>query len=59
MKWSRLWVEGSHKLGTPLDAAAKHKERLANAGFTNIVVHEFKWPSNTWPRDRDMKILGT
>ena len=58
MRWSRMWSEGSKKLGVEFDAALSHKERLVNAGFASVVQREYKWPINTWPKDKDMKVLG-
>ena len=58
LEWNRLLVEASKKLGSPLNSALNYKQQLKDAGFVNIVQHEFKWPSNDWPRDKDAKQLG-
>ena len=58
LKWNRLWLEASLKLGKPLDSALHYKRQLAEAGFTNIVQHEYKWPTNSWPKDPNAQILG-
>lgn len=58
LRWTKLLHEASNKLGSSLGSAEKYKEQLADAGFTNIVQVEYKWPMNTWPRDRKHKELG-
>jgi len=59
LKWNSMILEASLKLGTPLNSALKYKEQLEKAGFVNIKLHKFKWPINSWPRDRDAKLLGS
>lgn len=34
------------------------KGRITDAGFTDIVEHQYKWPIGTWPKDKKMKQLG-
>lgn len=58
LKWNRLWLEAGAKIGFPLDSALHYKRQLAEAGFTNIVQHEYKWPTNDWPKNHDAKQLG-
>lgn len=57
-KWSMLLHEGAAKFGSPLDAAEKHKQRMIDAGFQNVVQVEGKWPTNEWPRDAKYKEVG-
>jgi len=58
VKWNRLLLEASQKLGAPINSALKYEEQLKQAGFVNIVKHEFKWPMNSWPKDRHYKDLS-
>jgi len=58
MKWANLLVEGSEKLGRSLTDAKQHKQRLLEAGFINVEEKMFKWPTNTWPKDRKHKEVG-
>ena len=58
VKWINLMVEASKKFNRPLDGATSHKTFLQNAGFTEIVETEYKWPMNSWPKDRKFKELG-
>ena len=58
MKWSRLLLEASRKMGVPMDCNLLHEQRLKDAGFVNIVRKDYIWPTNTWPRDPKMKELG-
>jgi len=57
-KWDRLVLECSHKWGSPVDSVLKYKDYLAEVGFTNIVEHEYIWPSNSWPKDKHHKMIG-
>lgn len=36
----------------------QHKAMLEAAGFVDVVEEVYKWPSNTWPRNRGMKEIG-
>jgi len=58
IRWNNLIIEASIKLGCNFDVATTHKQRLAEAGFVNVVQKEYKWPINTWPRDKKLKNIG-
>lgn len=58
LKWNRLLVEASEKLGRPLNSCTGYQEQLTAAGFVNIVETRFKWPMNTWPKDSKYKNVG-
>lgn len=57
-EWWSLVTQAFGKMGRDMDAAAKHKERLEEAGFLNVTVMEFKWPVNKWPRDPALRTIG-
>ncbi|KXX79869.1 Phosphoethanolamine N-methyltransferase 1 [Madurella mycetomatis] len=57
-RWSTAVLEATEKAGSPLNSALKYEQQLADAGFKDIVHVEYKWPSNTWPKDRKYKELG-
>ena len=48
----------ANKNGRPFPEVAKLRDVAASVGFVDICVREFKWPSNCWPRDEQMKLLG-
>jgi len=58
LKWNQLLVDASDKLGCRLDTALHYNKQLQEAGFLNVVEHRFKWPMNTWPKDKEAKLLG-
>lgn len=58
LRWTQLLVESSTKIGCPLDSPNNYKQLLTGAGFTNIVLTEYKWPMNSWPKDPKYKELG-
>ncbi|PKS08118.1 hypothetical protein jhhlp_005393 [Lomentospora prolificans] len=53
-----LFRDASHALKRPMDVAVKYKGMMEKAGFTKLVEREFKWPLNTWPKDRRYKEIG-
>ncbi|KAK0649532.1 S-adenosyl-L-methionine-dependent methyltransferase [Cercophora newfieldiana] len=58
LKWNRLLVEASEKLGRPLNSCKNYKKQLTAAGLINIVETQFMWPMNTWPEDHKHKNVG-
>ncbi|OBT96378.2 hypothetical protein VE01_05629 [Pseudogymnoascus verrucosus] len=57
-EWWKLVTEAFEKSGRDMDAAVQHKERMEAAGFVNVTVIDFKWPINTWPRNKKLKTIG-
>ncbi|KAM5343496.1 hypothetical protein ACJ41O_012033 [Fusarium nematophilum] len=57
-KCIKLLDEASTKIGRPFQDNKKNKDILRDAGFVDIVETTFKWPTNSWPRDRKYKELG-
>jgi hypothetical protein len=51
-------VEAAARLGRRLDLAPQYAAMLQAAGFVDITVKRFKWPSNVWPGDKKHKDLG-
>ncbi|KAH7137874.1 S-adenosyl-L-methionine-dependent methyltransferase [Dactylonectria macrodidyma] len=57
-KWTKLLEEAAAKLGRPYEQTDKFKEIMAEVGFTDIVETRFKWPTNSWAKDKKYKELG-
>ena len=59
-RWGELLCAASTRLGRPLgsDCSDHYVTWLRDAGFTDISVRMFMWPSNSWPRDPYMKEIG-
>ena len=57
-RWMNLLIQGSTALGRPLTDPLYHRGRLQDAGFTNIEQRLYKWPTNSWPRDKKHKEIG-
>ncbi|KAI9733995.1 MAG: hypothetical protein M1834_002652 [Cirrosporium novae-zelandiae] len=59
-KWCELWLEASKKLGKDLDQTKHYKKWMQEAGFPADSIQEtfYKWPLNTWPKDKKHKELG-
>lgn len=56
--WWASAVEAFEIMGRSMMAAKDHKRRLEAAGFVDVREMVFKWPLNTWPRDKRYKELG-
>lgn len=57
-KFSKLWGEAAVKFGHPFQDNSTLKDLMTEAGFVDIKVQLFKWPTNPWPRDAKHKELG-
>ncbi|KAJ9655216.1 hypothetical protein H2201_008853 [Coniosporium apollinis] len=57
-RWWRLVGKAFDKMNRPMIIADKHKQRLINAGFVDVQEAVYKWPMNTWPRDKRLKNIG-
>ncbi|KAJ4288843.1 hypothetical protein N0V88_007172 [Collariella sp. IMI 366227] len=57
-RWNKLMVEAAAKNGANLDSVLGYKQQLIDAGFKNVRQVNFKWPSNTWPKERKWKEIG-
>lgn len=57
-KWNGHFLAASEKLGASINSGAHYKKQLVEAGFVDVVQVEYKWPSNTWPKDPKFKEIG-
>lgn len=57
-KWSSLMNEAATKMGSGLDSGIRYRELLIEAGFVNVVETPYRWPMNTWPKDKKTRELG-
>ncbi|GKT41161.1 putative methyltransferase tdiE [Colletotrichum spaethianum] len=53
-----LWAEGLAALGSPFEKFSRMEGVLKDAGFEDVHIRRFKWPTNSWPRDSKHKELG-
>lgn len=58
VRMSRMTVEAASKLGRRIDLPATYKAMFEAAGFVDVTMERFKWPSNIWPRDPKFKEMG-
>lgn len=58
VRLSNLSAEAAARLGRPIDLAPQYAAMFEAAGFVDVTVRRFKWPSNVWPRYRKHKELG-
>ena len=56
--YNQLLVDGLKALGRDGGWASEYDKFMADAGFTNIVRVDSKWPQNPWPKDPHYKRLG-
>ncbi|KAL0939160.1 methyltransferase domain-containing protein [Colletotrichum truncatum] len=57
-KWCKLLFEASEKFGRPYIRVPSLKGMLSDAGFVDVTMSVYKWPSNGWPRAQKYKELG-
>ncbi|KAJ6174503.1 hypothetical protein N7485_005240 [Penicillium canescens] len=55
----KICVRAAAKSGRPMDLYYRCTELIEKAGFTDIHVHECKWPLGPWARDKQLKEVGT
>lgn len=58
MKWADLLYGASVKFGRPYLEISKLRKAMIEAGFEDVTMSTYKWPSNSWPRDVHFKELG-
>ncbi|KAI1029394.1 hypothetical protein LB504_010679 [Fusarium proliferatum] len=60
-KWCNLLLLGEAfmKLGSTSIEFDEIKAIMQEVGFIDVVDKRFKWPTNSWPRDKKFKELGT
>ncbi|OHE94895.1 methyltransferase domain-containing protein [Colletotrichum orchidophilum] len=54
----QLCFDALEKLGSPFEEFSLFEGLLSEVGFQDIQVQRFKWPTNTWPKDKKHKDLG-
>jgi hypothetical protein len=51
-------IEMGERFGKSFTIWEESAERMRSAGFVDVVVVEYKWPMNGWPREEKMKTIG-
>ncbi|RDW63703.1 hypothetical protein BP6252_11248 [Coleophoma cylindrospora] len=57
-KWGPLCAAGGRVLNKDFYCTIKFKQYFIDAGFEDVVETIFTWPSNTWPKRKEDKMLG-
>ena len=55
---TNLAVAAADNLGRPLYLARNYEEMFEAAGFVDLKMRYFRWPSNTWPDDEKDRDVG-
>ncbi|KXH38642.1 hypothetical protein CNYM01_08729 [Colletotrichum nymphaeae SA-01] len=58
MKSLRLWQEAAIIFERPFEDIKSLAGIMADVGFEDVHLERYKWPTNTWPKDRNYKELG-
>ncbi|OHE97400.1 hypothetical protein CORC01_07305 [Colletotrichum orchidophilum] len=58
MKSVRLWGSAAEIFGRPFADTRRLKQFMEEVGFEDVQMKRFKWPTNSWPKDRHYKELG-
>ncbi len=57
-EYDRILRTAAQKTGTPLEDPAQYKRWFEDAGFELVVERKFKIPSNPWPKDPRLRLIG-
>ncbi|RSL64897.1 hypothetical protein CEP53_003880 [Fusarium sp. AF-6] len=57
-RWLKLLGEATVLLGRPYQDIQQIQDIMAEVGFRDVTVTNFKWPTNPWPKDTKYKTLG-
>ncbi|KAI9698865.1 MAG: hypothetical protein M1820_007372 [Bogoriella megaspora] len=57
-RWWSTSCKGFDAAGRKMDTSMHHAQRLRDAGFVDVQEKIYKWPTNTWPKDKKMKQIG-
>ena len=57
-KYGILCVDGGKKMGINIDTAVITKKLMEEVGFVDVKQVIYKWPTNRWPADKQMKEIG-
>ncbi|CAI0642801.1 unnamed protein product [Colletotrichum noveboracense] len=58
LKTCRLIQEAMQIVGRPYQDIKELKSMMADIGFVDIILQQYKWPTNSWPREKRHKELG-
>ncbi|KAJ0350508.1 hypothetical protein KNSL1_003910 [Colletotrichum chrysophilum] len=58
MKTLMLLMEAAQKLGAAYQDPKELKSMMIEAGFTDVIMQQLKWPTNPWPKEKRYKELG-
>ena len=56
--FTNLLCEASHKHGKPVPHHTSFAPWFREAGFVDVREHFFKIPTNTWPKNKQLKEVG-
>jgi SAM-dependent methyltransferase len=55
---AEIFFKISESIGSSAEAPRFYKERMERAGFVDVVESIFKVPTNPWPKDKRLKMIG-
>lgn len=59
MRFAQIMVDGMRMAGKDITHAPRYKSYMEAAGFVDVVEEIFQWPTNTWPKGKYHKTVGT
>ncbi|KAF5546673.1 methyltransferase [Fusarium mexicanum] len=58
LKCLKLLQEASERFGRPYVDIPALVDVMTEIGFVDVKIERFRWPSNSWPKDKKFKELG-
>lgn len=58
LKWANLLIEATDRIGRPCTVAPRFKNMMEAVGFVDVQEKVYRWPTNSWPKNKQAKELG-
>jgi hypothetical protein len=56
--WSKVLLDTTIQAGQGANKPAQYGDWMREAGFVNVTTVVYKWPTNQWPKDKKLKLMG-
>lgn len=57
-KWCPMMIAGAEVLGKDWTCTPKYVNYMKDAGFVDLQLVVFQWPTNPWAKSPEQKVLG-
>lgn len=57
-QWATEMLRATSLINRFADSGIHYKQQMIGAGFINVTEVVYKWPTNTWPKEKSYQELG-